>query len=175
MAKIMEALDRYPERPPGRRKEVRAFVLTLRYTGLRIRDVTMLHRDKIVEDELLLSTQKTAAVVRLPLPKELVVALDLLPHNGTHYFWSGFGTPKSAVAAWERTLKGLFKLSGFHGTAHQFRHYLAKRLLMNGVSVQNVAAILGNSSRIVESTMRRGSQSGRICWARPCGRRSNCQ
>jgi integrase len=151
MAKIMEALGRYPDHPPGRRKQVKAFVLTLRYTGLRIRDVVLLSREKVSGGELMMQTQKTAASVRLPLHDEVIKAIEHLPHDNSLFFWSGLGTPKSAVAAWERTLKTLFRLAGITGGhAHRFRHTMAVRLLMNGISLDNVAAILGNSPRIVE-------------------------
>jgi integrase len=41
-------------------------------------------------------------------------------------------------------------LSGVNITAHRFRHTFACELLSKGVPVSEVAAILGNSPRIVE-------------------------
>ena len=48
-----------------------AFVLVLRYTAMRMSDVTTLRRDKITNGRLLLRTTKTGATVHLPLPKVL--------------------------------------------------------------------------------------------------------
>jgi integrase/recombinase XerD len=147
--KIMEGIEKFRDAPPGRRAQLRAFILALRYTGLRIRDVVTMDRGKIFGTELAVRTHKTGAMVRLPLHDDLRKALESLPDG--KLFWSGNGTPKSAVAAWERTLSTLFDHAGIAGgTAHRFRHTMAVRLLMNGVSLDNVAAILGNSSRIVE-------------------------
>jgi len=36
MGKILESVERYPDRPPGRRNEVRAFVSVIRSSGLRL-------------------------------------------------------------------------------------------------------------------------------------------
>ncbi len=151
ITKIMAAVEQYPERPPGRRAEVRAFVLLLRYTGLRIGDVVKLSRKEIAHDEILLHTTKTGVLVRLPLPEEVLKAVNLLPHEGPRYFWSGSGLLKSAVADWQRSLARLFELAGIsHGHAHRFRHTLAVKLLSKGVAVNHVAAILGNSPAVVE-------------------------
>jgi integrase/recombinase XerC len=147
MKKIRDALEAYPDRPRGRRERVKAFVLILMHTGLRIRDVVTLTMDKISDGTLELRTQKTGQAVRIPLPDEVIRVAEGLPHMP---FWSGVGLPKSAVADWQRTLSKLFKLAGVSGHAHKFRHTLAKRLLENGVSLENVAAILGNSAKIVE-------------------------
>jgi integrase/recombinase XerD len=147
MEKIRDALKLYPDRPRGRRERVQAFVLILMHTGLRIRDVVTLTMDKISGGTLELRTQKTGQAVRIPLPDEVVRIVEGLPHMP---FWSVLGLVKSAVADWQRTLSKLFKLAGVEGHAHKFRHTLAKRLLENGVSLENVAKILGNSAKIVE-------------------------
>jgi integrase/recombinase XerD len=70
--------------------------------------------------------------------------LDDLP------FWSGVGLPKSAVADWQRTLARLFKLVGLAGHAHRFRDSFAVNLLQRGVSLENVAILLGNSIKVAE-------------------------
>jgi integrase/recombinase XerD len=147
LAKIHNACGKYPDRPPGRRARVRAFVLLLTHTGLRIRDVTMLTKDKISDGRVLLRTAKTGQAVQLPLPVDVVEAILPL---GFQMFSSGNGTPKSSVAAWERSLKTLFKLAGVKGRAHMFRDSMAVKLLLNGISIEDVAAVLGNSARIVE-------------------------
>ena len=122
-------------------------MLIMMHSGLRIRDVVTLTMDKITEGYLELRTQKTGQPVRIPLPDEVLRVVEGLPYRP---FWSGVGLPKSAVADWQRTLARLFGLAKVSGYAHKFRHTLAKRLLENGVSLENVAKILGNSAKIVE-------------------------
>lgn len=151
MGKILEALAQYPDRPPGRRNEVRAFVLGLRYTGLRIGDLVSLHRAAVQGQEIAVQTKKTGSAVRLPVPHVLLDELQKSVKGGDYFFWSGRGILKSAVADWQRTLSKLFELAGIsHGHAHRFRHTLAVKLLSKGVAVNHVAAILGNSPAVVE-------------------------
>lgn len=67
--------------------------------------------------------------------------LEALPFRP---FWSGNGLPKSAVANWQRTLARLFKLAGIEGHAHRYRDTFAIRLLTAGVSIEDVAVLLGH-------------------------------
>jgi integrase/recombinase XerD len=149
MEKIMFALELYADRPRGRRAEVRAFVLVLRYTGLRIRDAVRLKKNNIVGGRLILNTQKAKTTVSLPLPEEVIKSLEAVEGPGEWYFWSGKGLPKTGVADWQRSLSKLFEISGVEGNAHRFRHTLATTLLSKGVSTENVAEILGNSPKVV--------------------------
>jgi site-specific recombinase XerD len=51
---------------------------------------------------------------------------------------------------WRRRIKILCKAAGvFPDHPHRFRHSLAADLLMKGASVEDVAAILGNSPAVV--------------------------
>ena len=147
--KIHWALEVYPDRPKGRREQVKAFVLLLRYSGLRIGDAISLTPDKINDGKLMLYTAKAGTAVWLPLPNEVLESLQHVSFSG-RFFWSGNGILKSAVADWQRSLKRLFELAGVKGHAHMFRHTLAVDLLRRGVSLENVAAILGNSVRVCE-------------------------
>jgi integrase/recombinase XerD len=149
--KIMWALDLYKDWPKGRRADLRAFVLLLRYSGLRIRDVVTFRKSNLVADRILLQTAKAQTVVSLPVPAEVVEALKAIEGVSEYYFWSGNGLPKTCVCDWQRSLTKLFKLAGVsNGHAHRFRHTLAVNLLAKGVSMENVAKILGNTLRIVE-------------------------
>jgi integrase len=53
LEKIMGAIEEFPDSPPGRRKQLRAFVLLLRYSGLRIQDAIRLTMDKILDGKLM--------------------------------------------------------------------------------------------------------------------------
>jgi site-specific recombinase XerD len=149
--KIRWAVDLYPDRPEGRRKQILAFLLLLRYTGLRIRDVTCLQRNRIQDKKIFLYTQKTGAPVLLPLSDEVLGAVSDVSGTGEYLFWSGNGNPKSSVADWQRSLRKLFDVAGIeNGHAHRFRDSFAVELLLHGISLENVAIILGNTARIVE-------------------------
>jgi Phage integrase family len=58
--------------------------------------------------------------------------------------------PKAVSGDWQRTFRRLDKLAGVHIHAHRWRYTFATDLLSKGVPVSEVAAILGNSPRIVE-------------------------
>jgi integrase/recombinase XerD len=153
--KILWACDLYPTNgiySEGNRLRVKAFVLMLRYSGLRIRDIALLSEDKLKGNKLLLYSAKTNVPVYIPLPdfvvKELHSAGALL--SGKYFFWSGHGEIKSCVNDWQRTLVRLSKLAGVKFHAHQLRDSFAVDLLTNGVSLEDVATLLGNSLKVAE-------------------------
>ena len=70
----------------------------------------------------------------------------------THFFWDGIITLKSLTNLYrDFYLAPVFKAAKLTGDPHphQFRHTFATKLLSHGTSVENVAALLGNSPRIV--------------------------
>jgi integrase len=145
---ILGACTDYPDRANAVR--LRAFVLLLRYGGLRIRDVTTLRRDRIDADgKLFLYTAKTGTPVRLPLPAVVTDALKAIPlsSGAEYFFWSGESKPKSAVGDWQRALRRLFKLAGVSDAhAHRFRDTFAVELLLAGVPLERVSILLGHQS-----------------------------
>lgn len=150
MEKIDWAIDLFRER--GRhhgvhRNRIRAFVNVLRYSGMRIRDVVTLSREKIQNGKLILYTQKTGAPVFLPLPKVVVESLDKIDVGARFYFWTGNGAERTGVSIWQRTLSKLFEKAGItNGHAHRFRDTFSVNLLQNGVSLETVSILLGHSS-----------------------------
>jgi integrase/recombinase XerD len=144
--KILWALELYPDHPRGRREQVKAFVLLLRYSGLRIGDAISLTTDKLRDGKLRLYTGKTVTPVYIPLPENVSEILKRVANISGRFFWSGNGILKSAVADWQRTLARLFKLAGVKAHAHQFRHTFAVNLLQSGVSLETVSILLGHSS-----------------------------
>ncbi len=153
--KIIWATEIYPIKGiygEQSRQRIKAFVLLLVYSGIRIRDAVTLDVSRFVEDEkLLIPTQKTGKPVVLPLPPEVAQTIRAMIKPNTQYlFWTGNGLAKSAVADWQRSLRKLFKLAGVKGHAHRFRTTFAVRLLEKGVSLEAVAMLLGNSVRVAE-------------------------
>lgn len=149
--KILWAIDLFPNdrgRHAGsHRDRIRAFVNVLRYSGMRIRDVVTLSRNKIQDGKLILYTQKTGTPVFLPLPKSVVEDLRKIDTGDKYYFWTGNGTEKSGVSVWQRTLSKLFRKADIaNGHAHRFRDTFSVNLLQNGVSLETVSVLLGHSN-----------------------------
>jgi integrase/recombinase XerD len=139
----------------GRRdaRRLRALVLLLRFTGLRIRDAVTLRREHLTNGKLLLFTAKIGTPVYCPLPGFLVTELEMAQSSSLqHFFWSGEAKPKSCVGDWQRSLRKLFRLADVtNGHAHRFRHTFAVELLLAGVPLDRVATLLGHTnSKITE-------------------------
>jgi site-specific recombinase XerD len=132
----------------GNRKRVRAMILLLRYSGLRISDAAILERSRLSGDKLFLYTQKTGTPVWVPLPKQAVDTLNESPSDDEKYFfWNGRCQAKSAVKIWERTFQSVFKHAKIpDGTIHRFRDTFAVELLLKGVPIEQVSVLLGHSS-----------------------------
>lgn len=132
----------------GNRQRVTAFVMVLRYTGLRIGDAVALKRSAVRDAKVFLYTQKTGTPVSVPIPHYVEDALSRVPVIGERFFWSGRGKLKSAVTDWQRTLARLFDAAGIvDGHAHRFRDTFAVELLLAGVAIEDVAVLLGHSSK----------------------------
>ena len=153
--KILDACDRYPERNTrghDNRARVRALVLTLRYSGMRIGDCVGLETAHLKSGKLFLNTQKSGTKIFVPLPKKAVEALEKITNGNPYFFWTGNGLRKSAVADWQRALRRLFKLAKVNGNPHMFRHTFATDLLSKGIPIEDVSVLLGHRSvRITEA------------------------
>jgi integrase len=90
--------------------------------------------------------------VYVPLPSEVVDALNGLKNGGDYFFWTGNGLRKSAVADWQRSLRRVFKQADVSGNPHMFRHTFATDLLSQGVQLETVAILLGHSSPAITNT-----------------------
>lgn len=144
MKRILEACDRYP----GNQDRMKAFVLTMRYSGLRIGDTIALDKSRLNGNKLLLYTAKTGTPVYMPLPPVVIDALAKLDTNGRgRYFSTGNAKPQTARANWSRYLDTLFELADVKdGHSHRFRDTFAVSLLEKGVSLEHVSVLLGHSS-----------------------------
>lgn len=132
----------------GSRDRVRAMILLLRYSGLRISDAAVLERARLDGDKLFLYTQKTGTPVWVPLPVKTVEALKASPSDDEKYFfWNGRCLPTSAVKVWERTFETVFEKAHVpDGHIHRFRDTFAVELLLKGVPIEQVSVLLAHSS-----------------------------
>jgi integrase/recombinase XerD len=145
--------DNYGRTGQENARRLRALVLVLRYSGLRIGDAVSLERERIAGGKLSLYTAKTGTLVSCPLPDAVIQALDAVRGTSEKYFfWTGQGKLKSAVGDWQRSLTKLFVLAKVRGGhPHRFRHTFAVELLLAGVPLERVSVLLGHSStRITE-------------------------
>jgi integrase/recombinase XerD len=128
-----------------------AFVLTLRHTGLRIGDASLLRASQVSEGRVFLYTTKAGTPVSVVIPLQLASLFKALPQRGGYFFLIGESThPHTASNLWRRRIKRMCKeakISPDH--PHRFRHTLAADLLSKGASVEDVAAVLGNSPGVV--------------------------
>jgi site-specific recombinase XerD len=130
-----------------------ALALLMRYSGLRISDATMLRLDRLDKNRLSLRTQKAHKDISVLLPGLVVDALRAFdPTSKGYFFWNGATSLKAVTNLYrDHYFAPVFRASKLPGNPHphQFRHTFAVKLLSNGTSVENVAALLGNSPKIV--------------------------
>jgi integrase/recombinase XerD len=156
MQRILAAVDIYIEETPANgldnARRIRALILILRYSGMRISDAVGLSTDRIEGNRLFLYTQKTCVPVHTILPLFVLNALESTPRcRDKFFFWSGIGKMDSAVRSWQTRLRKLFRLAKIKGHAHRFRDTFAVELLLAGVPIERVSVLLGHQSvRVTE-------------------------
>ena len=83
----------------------------------------------------------------MDLPEPVVAALESLPADGRHYFWTGKSAPATAAKLWRRRLRAVAanaRVEDFR--SHRLRDTFAVELLLAGVAMQDVSVLLGHSS-----------------------------
>ena len=104
----------------------------------------------IDEKYITVRTHKNGKPVQLPVHPEIRESLAKMRNE----LYTRSGPVKEirnhALGIWQRTFRRLGMLAGVHIHTHRWRRTFATRLLSKGVPVSEVAAILGNSPRIIE-------------------------
>jgi integrase/recombinase XerD len=149
-SRILSACGRYAPKQEHRER-MKAFVLILRWSGLRISDAMQLTRQRIDEEgRLFLYTQKTGTPVKIPLPEEVISSIEILPwYDSDYLFWNQQSSTRilTATGNMRDSLGRLFKLANIeNGHAHRFRDTFAVELLQKGVSLEDVSILLGHRS-----------------------------
>ena len=168
--------DEYGRQGGSIARQTKAFVYTMRYTGMSIGDTTTLEKKQVNGCRIRTYRKKTGEDVYAVVPQFVVDALNDAPHDSERYFfWSGEGTAHSRTNKWGDRLQRLFVLAGVkvqqvekkrrsggklkldeervkvsNAKPHMFRHTLARDLLERGMPMEELAEVLGNSARIVE-------------------------
>ena len=153
LAAIEQYKDEFPDRGAENARRIRALVLLLRYSGMRIGDAVSLSAERIEGNRLFLYTQKTGVPVNTVLPEFVLKALDATPRvTDQHYFWDGGLKLETIVGSWRKRLVRLFELAEVEkGHPHRFRDTFAVELLLTGVPIERVSVLLGHQSvRITE-------------------------
>ena len=152
MTRILAAIEKYRDkaRRPGQANalRLRALVLVLRYSGMRLGDVATLSTDRLKKNLIQLYTQKTGVPVYCVLPEFVADLLECLPRISERYFfWTGNSKMHTVNGIWQRTLQSLFKLAEIkNGFAHRFRDTFSVELLLAGVPIEQVSILLGHSN-----------------------------
>jgi len=154
MLKILAGFDAYGKSAGiANAQRLKAFVLLLRYSGMRIGDCVKCSTERIDGNRLFLYTQKTGVPVRCVLPDFVMRELDAAPKSSEGYFfWTGKSKLHSAIGKWQKRLQRLFDLAGVEGGhAHRFRDTFSISLLQAGVPLDRVSILLGHRNvRITE-------------------------
>jgi integrase len=136
-------------------EDVVSFVMLLTETGLAITDAATFHMDRIDSrtQECTIRRTKTGAKVNTWITDELYSHLKALAFKRGHQpFMTQSCDPQQASDAWRERLRKVFRTAGsfpFHPTPHLFRHTFVRIHLQNGVSIEDVAALIGDTPETV--------------------------
>jgi len=153
-AAVLAQCDEFTRMTDYNKQRIKALVLTMRWTGLRISDAVVLTSDKIKGDVLYVRTKKASTSVQIPLHPELTEALSKLePYDGGYFFWNkrtDGAKPSTPQGNFSNQLAEIFQNAGVESDAHHVSHMLrntfAVHLLEKGVPLETVSLMLGHKS-----------------------------
>jgi integrase len=135
--------------------DLRVFCLVMRHGGLRISDATVLDISQLTTRAsgngwaLKLFQKKTKEWVYIPIPESVAGELHALPlKDKKHWFWTGNGSPDTAVDNWYKRVKGVVDTLPLNRpvSPHTFRHTFCITHLNNGVDIKFVSRWCGHKS-----------------------------
>ena len=146
-----EFTDWHGNKDEDNARRLRAFLLLLRYSGLRVGDAASCPVERLSGNRMFLYTQKTKVPVFIPLPAFVVDALRACPRKSDQYwFWTGVGSKDTLSGNWRRAFRRLCEIAGVRdGHPHRFRDTFAVELLLKGVPMRRVSILLGHSSMAI--------------------------
>ena len=153
-AAVLAQCDEFTRMTEYNKQRIRALILTMRWTGLRISDAVVLTSNKIEGDVLSVRTKKASTPVQIPLHPELIDALSKLePYEGGYFFWNkrtDGAKPSTPQGNFGTQLAEIFQNAGVESDAHHVSHMLrntfAVHLLEKGVPLETVSLMLGHQS-----------------------------
>jgi integrase len=165
----------YPRQGDDVARQVKAFTLVQRYTGLSIGDTAKLKKDEVSGTKIMTARKKTGEPVWTAVPQFVVDALNAAPHDSDeHFFWSGRGELHTRTSKWHERLQRLFVLAGIRilerekyrrsggkkkqkpemvrvstATPHMWRHTFVRDLYLQDTPVEDIADLLGDDPATV--------------------------
>jgi site-specific recombinase XerD len=151
MEKILWAVESireaHPQISPETAKKLKALILLMRYSGIRISDAVMFRRESLKDGKLFLRQEKTKHPVWVPLPKHVVEAVMACDEGNEYFFWTGVGKPKSGITDWQWRLRKVYDMAGVKdGHSHRLRDTFSVDLLQKGVPLETVSQLLEHTS-----------------------------
>jgi integrase/recombinase XerD len=155
----------------GDNAELRALILVMRNTGLRISDAVKLDHTQLVPRASgkgfavkVASMQKTKEWVYIPITMETAEALQKLSfkgekHGRKYWFYTGLGKTRTSIKNWRERVDKLLKFAQVekpflhHATPHTLRHTFAISALNNETDIKTVSRWLGHANtKITEAS-----------------------
>ena len=147
IAKVFSAITEVHPDDPALIARATAFMQVLRYTALRIGDVTNLQKSHLSSDKLLLRTLKTGQAVYTVVPACVLESLKAIETDSAYYFFPGHeGTLETWKKKWSEILKPAYQKAGIKARSHVWRDTLVFKLLQGGVSIELIARLLGHAN-----------------------------
>jgi integrase len=157
--KLIDACDKVKRSPrcDWDGEDLKDFIYFAIYTGLRISDITLFDIDKRLNgNDIVVRALKNGALVSTWCPTWLIERLHRRKQShGSLIFRVGKTTnPKQMTQIWrDRRLREVFKYAGQLSVAnpspHLCRHTFVRILLERGVSVEDVAELIGDKPETV--------------------------